>query len=500
MTTNKFNTAGVSSTSTQVELTVKDLMPNNYLTIVWKDTTTGKIASTLDINDEKASEYTISLNNAIDQAINSQKINYFGQNKYIDIQSIAKYIAQNTIEAGVQRSIVNALIGIATGNAKKTPDAIVNLCLNGFGTIADKVARSLGWTDPHNVFSQVAGENVISVFKELGNKTRDFLEDKIKDITKTKRTSVSTTDKQTGKQYVGLILGLTTSDQESYEITIPRKKVEKGSDYTTHLLPQPFKKDFTVNLTNKILNGNFDRTIEIDNIEKIKDKLIEIAKSHTLFDIYIRLSPEKMYKRTNVSFSSLSFTKDENAGNGYTATFTIEPVNEFQTKVFVSNKKYGSSKGSGSTSSKKSNRKQKDQSTTGKSFKIGFADYEIKNTTVFKNLEQAKQYGREQGLDIYYSETHNPPYMFVKNVSYVEQFVGDKKTGYTKRGGYALTEDTFRHTKLGITSNRTGTTQEYINGKLYITRGKEKYTIIKCYSNKPQNQLAWDKHGNIVRQ
>ena len=79
MTTNKFNTAGVSSTSTQVELTVKDLMPNNYLTIVWKDTATGKIASTLDINDEKASEYTISLNNAIDQAINSQKINYFGQ-------------------------------------------------------------------------------------------------------------------------------------------------------------------------------------------------------------------------------------------------------------------------------------------------------------------------------------------------------------------------------------------------------------------------------------
>ena len=254
MTTNKFNTAGVSSTSTQVELTVKDLMPNNYLTIVWKDTATGKIASTLDINDEKASEYTISLNNAIDQAINSQKINYFGQNKYIDIQSIAKYIAQNTIEAGVQRSIVNALIGIATGNAKKTPDNIINLCLNGFGTIADKVARSLGWTDPHNVFSQVAGENVIGVFKELGNKTRDFLEDKIKDITKTKRTSVSTTDKQTGKQYVGLILGLTTSDQESYEITIPRKKVEKGSDYTTHLLPQPFKKDFTVNLTNKVFS------------------------------------------------------------------------------------------------------------------------------------------------------------------------------------------------------------------------------------------------------
>lgn len=398
MSDNKFNTAGVSSTSTQIELTVKDLMPNNYLTIVWKDTTTGKIASTLDINDEKASEYTINLNNAIDQAINSQKINYFGQNRYIDIQSIAKYIAQNTIEAGVQRNIVNALIGIATGNAKKTPDAIVNLCLNGFGTIADKTARALGWTDPHNIFSQVAGENVIGVFRELGNKTRDFLEDKIKDITKTKRTSVSTTDKQTGKQYVGLILGLTTSDQESYEVTIPRKKVESGSDYTTHLLPQPFKKDFTVNLTNRILTGSFDRTIEIDNIEKVKDKLIEIANSHTLFDIYIRLSPEKMYKRSNVSFSSLSFTKDENTGNGYTATFTVEPVNEFKTKVFVSNKKYGTgtSKGTGSTSRQKTDRKQDDKTTAGKSLKIGYRDSNSKPEE-FKNFKQAKEYAKNNG-------------------------------------------------------------------------------------------------------
>ncbi len=412
MTTNQFNIAGVSSTSAQVELTVKDLMPNNYLTIVWKDTATGKIASTLDINDEKASEYTISLNNAIDQAINSQKINYFGQNKYIDIQSIAKYIAQNTIEAGAQRSIVNALIGIATGNAKKTPDTIVNLCLNGFGTIADKVARSLGWTDPHNIFSQVAGENVIGVFKELGNKTRDFLEDKIKDITKTKRTSVSTTDKQTGKQYVGLILGLTTSDQESYEVTIPRKKVESGSDYTTHLLPQPFKKDFTVNLTNKVLNGNFDRTVEIDNIEKIKDKLIEIANSHTLFDIYIRLSPEKMYKRSNVSFSSLSFTKDENTGNGYTATFSIEPVNEFETKVFVSNKKYNLSKGKGS-SGKGSDRKQDNKTNSGKSLKAGFYGTHLsKSCDSYKDLRDFAK-NNEYKKDIIITPNSKVPYVLV---------------------------------------------------------------------------------------
>ena len=209
-----------------------------------------------------------------------------------------------------------------------------------------------------------------------------------------------------------------------------------------------------------------------------------------------------MYTRSNVSFTSLSFTKDENSGNGYTATFTIEPVNEFQTKVFVSNKKYGigASKGKGSTSNKNSNRKQNDKNTDGKSFKIGFADYELKDVTQFKNLEHAKQYASAQGFDIYYNAKHNPPYMFVKDVKYVEQLVGDRKTGYTKRGGYALLEDTFTHTKLGITSNRTGTTQEYINGRLYITRGKEKYTIIKCYRSNTQKQIAWDKNGKIIRQ
>ena len=189
---------------------------------------------------------------------------------------------------------------------------VTNLCLNMFGNIADKTARELGFTDPHNIFSQVAGQNVINVLGELGKQTKSFLDDKIKEINGSKKTNtVSSEGSGTNKkQYAGLLLGLTTSDTESYEITIPRKKIEDGSDYTTHLLPQPFKKEFSVKLTNKILSSDFNQLTEINAIEYTKDKLIEIAQSKTLFDIYIRLSADKIYKRSNVVFSSLSFTKE----------------------------------------------------------------------------------------------------------------------------------------------------------------------------------------------
>ena len=47
-----------------------------------------------------------------------------------------------------------------------------------------------------------------------------------------------------------------------------------------------------------------------------------------------------MYKKTDVVFSSLSITKDEGSGNGYTCSFTVEPIEEFLTKTFISDRKY----------------------------------------------------------------------------------------------------------------------------------------------------------------
>ena len=404
------------TTTSQKEIRPEDLAPNNYLTIIWKDVQTDKVVNTLDIDNEKAIEYTNQLNSTIDNAISNNNVSYAGQNKYINLESIAKYIAQNSIDNGTKLRVINALIGVASGSGKKLSNDVTNLCLNVFGEVADRTARKLGFSDPQNIFSQVAGQNVIGVLGELGKQTKNFLDEKIKQINGSKKTNVTSSEgtENNKKNYVGLLLGLTTSDTESYEVTIPRKKVEDGSDYTTHLLPQPFKKEFSVKLTNKILSSDFNQLTEINAIEYTKDKMIEIAQSKTLFDIYIRLSADKVYKRSNVVFSSLSFTKDEGSGNSYTATFTIEPVNNFRAKTFVSNKKYGINKYSESSRGSGNNTKnKKDKTNDGKSIKVGYRHN--KNIDYFDNIKQANLWGKNHTPPYYleYSPQTNPNWRFI---------------------------------------------------------------------------------------
>lgn len=353
---NLVSTGGVSFTNSNVNLKPQDLAPNNYLTIIWKDVKSNAVIITLDINDKQAIDYTNRLSNTIESAIQNNSFQYLGQNRYINLEAIGKYLAQNVIPAGTKRRVINALISVASGSSERLDNDTRNLLLNVFGTIADKTARKLNLTDPTSIFSQVAGENVLNYLGTLANQIQEHFNDLFRkkvndnnqDTAQSNIQDIKT--KHETKKYIGLLLGLTTSDTESYEITIPRKKVEDGSDYTTHLLPQPFKKEFQVKLTNKILSDTFNQTTEINAIEFTKNKLIEIAKSHTLFDIYIRLNSEKIYKISNVCFSSLSFSKDENEGNGYNASFTIEPVTSFKTKTVVSTKKFGTvSKKSGGT-------------------------------------------------------------------------------------------------------------------------------------------------------
>lgn len=416
---------GISTTYTR-DVVVDELAPNNYLTIIWKDSE-GNYTNTLDIDDKEAVEYTNSLNNAIDNSIRNNNISYLGQNKFINIEAIGKYLAQNNISAGAKRDVVNALIGIASGTGKKTPDNITNVCLNVFGTIADKTARKIGYTDPHEIFSQVAGENVLGVFKELGKQTQDWIDDTISKFSKKKKNSISNSSKEEVK-YVGLLLGLTTSDSESMEITIPRKKVEDGSDYTTHLLPQPYKKDFSVILTNKILYPDYSQIKEIQNIEFTKNKLYEIANSHILFDIYIRLSNQQMYKRSNVYFSSLDITKDDTSGNGYRADFTIEPIGSFKTKTFISNKIFGNT-GAGTGNNSKP---PKEKTADGKYIDIYYADKQLKleRDTLESALARAKNKEDKYALKIIrHSGDPNAP------VSYVWI---PKDQVYTEKSGYLI--------------------------------------------------------------
>ena len=338
---NQFNL----DTSTPPDITIDRLAPNNYLTIVWKDKITGSIYNTyedLAVDNNVLVQYTTSLNNAINNALNNTNSSaLIGNNKYINVESIAKYLSQNIIPSGVKRDVVNAIIGLLTGSKSSLSSSAVNLMVNVFGDISKKVAKAIGFSDPHEAFASIVSENSLAFLNVLGKKTKDKLVDFASNklnlpINKIK----SKTGISSNVQYVGLLLGLTTSDTESYEITIPRRKVENGSNYTTHLLPQPFKKEFNVKLTNKVLSSVYDYEQEIDNIEKVKNKLIEISQSHTTFDIYIRLSNGHMYKKSNVVFSSISFQKDEGSGNSYECSFTIEPIEEFYTKTFISDRKY----------------------------------------------------------------------------------------------------------------------------------------------------------------
>lgn len=471
-------TTGVTTTNTQMNIQASDLAPNNYLTIIWKDAQ-GNIINTLDSKTDDEVRFTTELNNAITQSITSGKVNYVGQTKYLNIESIAKYISQNTITAGAKRQVINALITVASGDNKTLPTRITDLCLNVFGTIAEKTARKLNFTDPHEIFSQVAGENVIGVLKELGQNSKDLLEDAVTKINNTKLTNLATKvgllnkgqniNGSTVKRYVGLVLGLTTSDTESIEVINAKRKVEKGNDYTTHLLPQLFKKDFTVKLTNKVLSETYNYETEINAIEFTKNKLIEIANSQTLFDIYIKLSDNIMYKRENLTFTSISFDKGDGDGNGYTCTFTIEPIINFKTKVFVSNKKYGNSKGTGSASSGgTSNRKQANKSSTGKPFNIGYyhdkrgiSDYSnmADSQTWKKGYQAFQQYAKEHNFAIVEQYNEEPRYLLINNnyikdvpvsysaIKYVDgKYVATKTaplistdTGYTSALGGTLT-------------------------------------------------------------
>lgn len=452
-------------------ITVDKLAPNNYLTIVWKDKATGSIYNTYeDIDSSQADDltYTTQLNNAINNALTTTNTAYAGNTRYINVESIAKYLSQNILPSGTKRVVIDALINIITGDRAKITNEAINLTVNVFGEIAKKVARKIGFTDPHEAFASITSENTITFLYELGKASKEKIEEFVanKLNRQISKTNTKTSDSNNVK-YVGLLLGITTSDTESYEITIPRRKVENGSDYTTHLLPQPFKKEFNVVLTNKILSSRYDYEREIDNIEKVKNKLIEIAKSYTTFDIYIRLSSGHMYKKTNVVFSSLSFTKDEGSGNNYTCSFTIEPIEEFLTKTFISDRKYfpsvknggsgaGNSGGYGSGKYGISGRSGTSTSTRGTgTTKNGGRSTNGKSLKYYNWFDNAGRGGRGNTVHGDF-KTVSQAIQYVKNVNKTQgenynliHFVGGKDLGVGRQDLVPLTKTLFVTTKEG---------------------------------------------------
>ena len=195
-------------------ITVDKLAPNNYLTIVWKDKATGSIYSTYeDIDSSQLDDlvYTTQLNNAINNALKTTNTAYAGNTRYINVESIAKYLSQNILPSGTKRVVVDSLINIITGDKNKITNESINLTVNVFGEISKKVASKMGFTDPHEAFASITSENTITFLYELGKaskeKIQDFVAKKLnKQISKTN----SKTSNSNNVKYVGLLLGITT--------------------------------------------------------------------------------------------------------------------------------------------------------------------------------------------------------------------------------------------------------------------------------------------------
>lgn len=514
-------------------ITVDKLAPNNYLTIVWRDKISGSIYSTyedLATNQAEELEYTTRLNNAINNSLTNTNYGYTGNRKYVNVESIAKYLSQNILPSGTKRVVINALIGMITGDKTKVTNNAINLMVNVFGEIAKKVANSIGFSDPHEAFASIASENSIGFMAELGKQTKNKLQQFVRNkLHKTPSKINSVVSDSRDVKYVGLLLGVTMSDTESYEITIPRRKVENGSDYTTHLLPQPFKKEFTVKLTNKVLSSRYDYEREIDNIEKVKNKLIEIANSYTTFDIYIRLSSGHMYKKSNVVFSSLSFTKDEGSGNGYECSFTVEPIEEFLTKTFISDRKYfptvnkkgysenevgygGVTRGYGSSGSRsvatKTTRVQSDVTTNGTKLKLMTGEYRKSSGGVygyFKTVQDGEKWIRRinrvdgDNYDMIYYQKHptNSPDIVAwshDKMSYVT--IGNRNT-YMVPSSYTKRVVTFSNGKI-VNKCVLKDDMLYKNGVFYNKSGTIAFTVKNLQTQYISKKRPWwDRYGNI---
>lgn len=521
-------------------ITVDKLAPNNYLTIVWRDKISGSIYSTyedLATSQAEELEYTTRLNNAINNSLVNTSYAYTGNRRYVNVESIAKYLSQNILPSGTKRVVVNALIGMITGDKKKVTNNAISLTVNVFGEIAKKVANSIGFSDPHEAFASIASENSIGFMAELGKQTKNKLQQFVRNkLHKTPSKINSVVSDSRDVKYVGLLLGVTMSDTESYEITIPRRKVENGSDYTTHLLPQPFKKEFTVKLTNKVLSSRYDYEREIDNIEKVKNKLIEIANSYTTFDVYIRLSSGHMYKKSNVVFSSLSFTKDEGSGNGYECSFTIEPIEEFLTKTFISDRKYfptvnkkgysenevgygGVTRGYGSNGSNRASgvgglggagnvRTQSNITTNGTKLKLMTGEYKRSSGGVhgdFNTVQDGEQWIRQlnklkgENYDMVYYQKHpvNSPDIVAWSHDKMSYVTVGGKTTYMVPSSYTKRVVTYSNGKI-VNKSVLKDDMLYRNGVFYNKSGTIAFTVKNLQTQYiSQKKSWWDQFGRI---
>lgn len=320
------------------DIKVDNLAPNNYLTLVWNNTDTKTKVQTLSVDLDRYNQMNDKLTNSTQNILQSGLYKIIN-NKYINLGSVAKYFAQTTFDSYGARQAVNGLVNVLQDGAIQNDD-VLNALLYYSGDILGDVAREYGVSDINLVVQQLAGQNILNNFNGL-----DFL-DKFCNATQnwTNKSEASLNERMitlpysqdvVSGEYTGILLGITESDTHSFDIEIPRKRVESGYNYTSHVIVNPFKKDLKLKLTNKVLTSEYNQETEVDNIEAVRDLIESIANSKMRFDIYIRLSNRKYKSYTGLMFSSLSFDKSSSTGMSYDFTCTIEPVDEYIPKTYI---------------------------------------------------------------------------------------------------------------------------------------------------------------------
>lgn len=359
-------------------LSISDLAPNNYLSIMWKGNDSKSWVKTLKVDLEKYEAGLSLLNNTVNNAKSSGLYKIIN-NKYMNLGSVAKYFAQSSFDSYGARQAVTGLINILE-DGKIQEDNVLNAFLYYSGDILKDVAKDFGVNDVNPLIQQLAGQNILNNFNTFGfldsfcRSTQDWT-DKAESELNEKGIFLPYSEDEIIKEYSGILLGITESDTHSIDIDIPRKRTESGYNYTSHVIVNPFKKDLKLKLTNKVINGSsyggatsslrngFDPIFEVKSIEAIRDTIESIAESKTRFDIYIRLSDEKYRCYTNLMFSSLSFDKSSSTGLSYDFSCTIEPVYEYVAKTYI----FTPSKSSTNIKTNKSTSSNNNRTANGKS-------------------------------------------------------------------------------------------------------------------------------------
>lgn len=331
-------------------------MANDYLVIKWKNYKT--VVKEIIFNPQKTQQQSANIN-----------VNLL-QNLYKDITTPLSLIKSSSPFKNLTQIISNVapdnhVKSVATGinhllqNGKFPSASIENYTLRYLNPYFKNVSKQMGYGSFSELYSKIKfdGLGMTSLeqksFTEANQKASEEVLNWLRESTNTVE---STKD--------GILVNIVTSDEETYESEVPMKRVEEGFDLTSYVYNKNIERRFTGYIADKELSivqkiNNINTAQEISDAESIKNLLVKIRDSKITFDVEI--GNEKPLE--NCLFSSLSFTKTPDTGNGYIVNFSIVPIikgniETTKKKITATSSKAPRRASKGNTKNKNTNSKQ----------------------------------------------------------------------------------------------------------------------------------------------